>query len=376
VRILLVQRSLSPPGGGNAVAAWMVHALSGHHEVATLTAADWSPAVTNQFYGTAIPADVRRHVVAAPWRWLADLREDRLTRLRMCSVLHDARALASHHDLMISADNFAAFPEPGFQYVHFPALLQPEPAKWGTLVRPYFALCDRLLGAPWTDAARNLTIANSEWTAERLEQLGEVSKTVVLYPPVVDPGEGLPWDRRDNTFLCIGRFHATKRIELAIAIVERIRASVLADAKLLLVGSPVDGAYTDRIRGMVARAGNWIEFRENLSREDVNGLMRRSRFGIQAMVGEHFGMATAEMARAGCIVFAHNSGGSPEVLNHDAALLWDSEEEAVGRIAALIASPQAPAISRALRKHTEKFSTAAFSANFRSLIEAHARSGA
>ena len=34
VRILIVQRSLSPPGGGNAVAAWMVHALAGEHDVA------------------------------------------------------------------------------------------------------------------------------------------------------------------------------------------------------------------------------------------------------------------------------------------------------------------------------------------------------
>ena len=33
LRILIVQRSLSPPGGGNAVAAWMVHALAGRHDL-------------------------------------------------------------------------------------------------------------------------------------------------------------------------------------------------------------------------------------------------------------------------------------------------------------------------------------------------------
>ena len=33
--------------------------------------------------------------------------------------------------------------------------------------------------------------------------------------------------------------------------------------------------------------------------------MGRSRYGIQAMENEHFGMATAEMTRAGCLVFAH-----------------------------------------------------------------------
>lgn len=362
---------MQPPGGGNAVAAWMVHALTGHHEIATVTAADWSPVAVNEFYGTSIPLDITRHVVAAPWRWLAPLPEDRLTRLRMCSVLNRARSLASQYDVMISADNFAAFPNPGFQYVHFPALLQPPPAKWDSLVRPYFALCDRLLGASWTDATQNITLANSEWTAAGLRQLGEISAPVVLYPPVVDPGEGLPWEQRANTFLCIGRFTESKRLETAIAIVDRVRAR-LADARLIFVGSPVDDAYTDRVRGIAARAGGWIEFKEHLPREEVNTLMRRSRYGIHAMVGEHFGMATAEMARAGCIVFAHNSGGSPEVLNHDAALLWNSEEEAVARIAAVIASPRADEISRALRQHTERFSTDAFTTQFRALIATRA----
>lgn len=369
MRILLVQRSMAPPGGGNAVAAWMAHALVDQHEVATLTASPWSPQVTNQFYGTSIPAHIARHVIPAPWRWLAPLPEDRLTRLRMCSVLHHARALAAGHDLLISADNFAAFPEPGLQYVHFPALLQPEPAKLSALVKPYFAVCDRLLGAPWTDAARNLTIANSEWTAAGLAQLGEVSRTTVLYPPVVDPGEGLPWDRRDNTFLCIGRFHPTKRLELAIEIVERVRASVLADAKLILVGSPVDARYADKVRALAAATGRWIELKQDLSRAEVNALIGRSRFGIHAMVGEHFGMATAEMARAGCLLFAHNSGGSPEVLNHDPALLWETVEEAVARIAAVVASARAGEISRALRAYTERFSTGAFSAGIRRLVE-------
>jgi glycosyltransferase involved in cell wall biosynthesis len=364
----MVQRSLQPPGGGNAVAAWMVHALAGEHDVATLTAAEWSPAEANAFYGTAIPAGITRHVAAAPWRWLAPLPDDRLTRLRMCSVLQRARSLASQFDLLITADNFAAFPRPGLQYVHFPARLQPEPARWGALVRPYFALCDHLLGAPWSDARRNVTLANSQWTADGLAQLGEISSARVLYPPVVDPGDGLPWAQRDRAFLCIGRFNATKRIELALAIVERVRAHSLPDARLIIVGSPVDDAYTDRLRGLAARAGGWVEIRQNLPREEVNALMGRSRYGIHAMVGEHFGMATAEMARAGCIVFAHNSGGSPEVLNDDSALLWNDEAEAVGRIAALVASSKAAEISAALRQHASQFSTDAFSDRVRSIV--------
>lgn len=366
MRILMVQRSLSPPGGGNAVAAWMVHALARDHEVATLTLEDWSEAETNAFYGTSIPAGrIVKHVPVAPWRWLSGVPEHRLARLRMCAVLRAARPLAAGHDLTITADNFAAFAKPGVQYVHLPFRLRPVPARLRAVVEVYFAACERIAGAPWTDAARNVTLANSQWTAARLEQLGEVSTPAVLYPPVLDPGEGLPWRERDDTFLCIGRFHGSKRIELAMAIAGRARAASLPNARLIIVGSPVDGEYTSRIRGLAARYGDWIEFREDLPRVELNRLMGRSRYGLQAMADEHFGMATAEMTRAGCLVFAHDSGGSPEVLNHEQALLWSTEGEAVRKIVNL---RDVDALRARLTTHARMFSTERFVERIRAIV--------
>jgi glycosyltransferase involved in cell wall biosynthesis len=366
VRVLIVQRSLSPPGGGNAVAAWMVHALAGTYEVATLTASAWSVAATNAFYGTSIPADrVTQHVVPAPWQWLSGLPEDRLTRLRVCSVLRYARPLATQYELLITADNYAAFAKPGIQYVHFPADLQPEPARMKAAVNLYFSICDRLLGALWTDAANNTTLTNSRWTAAGIERLGEVSKPIVLYPPVIDPGEGLAWDQRADAFLCIGRFHGSKRIETAMSIVGRARAAAIPKARLIIVGSAVDREYTSRIQGIAARYGDWIEFREDLSRNELNQLMGRTRYGLQAMENEHFGMATAEMTRAGCLVFAHNSGGSPEVLNNEGALLWTTENEAVRKI---VNPRQIEALRARLRAHAKVFSTESFVARFQDIV--------
>ena len=372
MRILIVQRSLSPPGGGNAVAAWMVHALAGDHDVATLTASEWSAAETNAFYGTAIPEGITKHVVPAPWRWLSGLPEDRLARLRMCSVLRSARAVAAQYDLLVTADNYAAFAKPGIQYVHFPADLQPRPARMNTIVNTYFAACDRLLGAPWTDAARNLTLANSRWTADGLERLGELTQPIVLYPPVLDPGEGQPWSERDNTFLCIGRFHGSKRVELAMDIVGRARAAAMRDARLIVVGSAVDHEYTDRIVRTAANHGEWIDFYEDLSRDDLNGLMGQSRYGIQAMENEHFGMATAEMTRAGMLVFAHDSGGSPEVLNNESALLWSSEGEAVRKI---VNVHDVEPLRARLKAHATAFSTESFVAGFQEIVARTLRDG-
>jgi glycosyltransferase involved in cell wall biosynthesis len=369
VRVLLVQRSLSPPGGGNAVAAWMVHALADQHEVATLTTDTWTASDTNAFYGTAIPERrVTRHIAAAPWRWLSRLPEDRLTRLRMCALLSDARALGARYDLVITADNFAAFARPGIQYVHFPATLQPRPARLATIVNGYFSACERLAGGAWAEAANNLTLVNSRWTAAGLERLGEVPTPIVLHPPVHDPGAGLPWPERQETFLCIGRFHGSKRIETAMAIVAAVRATAMPNARLLIVGTAVDRAYSGRIHGLAARYGNWIEFREDLTRRELDRVMGGARYGIQAMKNEHFGMATAEMTRAGCLVFAHNSGGTPEVLNSEAAVLWNTEEEAVQKIAEASGKQGMQRHLQSLRTYARRFSTENFVARLQELV--------
>ena len=376
MRVLLVQRSLSPPGGGNAVAAWMLHALADRHEVSTLTATPWSPEETNAFYGTAIPGGrVTRLVIPPPLSWLARMPEHRGNRLRLCSVLRYARPLTDRFDLMVTADNYGAFARPGIQYLHFPAALQPVPTRLAPIVHMYFAFCDWLIGIPWTAAAANLTLANSRWTAEGLARLDAggdkpLGLSTVLYPPVIDPGDGEPWERRSDTFLCIGRFHGSKRIEIAMSIVRRVRAGVMPDARLVIVGSAVDRDYTRRLYRFAARDRDWVDFREDLSRGELNTLMGRCRYGIQAMEHEHFGMASAEMARAGCIVFPHASGGSVEVVGHDERLLWQTENDAVARIGAVARDGAGrEAIRARLRTYAATFSTERFVAQFNDIVD-------
>jgi glycosyltransferase involved in cell wall biosynthesis len=370
VRILLVQRSLNPPGGGNAVAAWMVHALAADHSVTTLTAAPWNAAATNRFYGTSIPEGrVRSMVVPAPWRWFDRLPEHRLNRIRMCAVLRSARAIAGEFDVLITADNYGAFAKPGIQYLHFPAALHPRPRRLAPIVTVYFTLCDWLMGIPWDDAKKNATIANSQWTADGLRRLEGVPAAHVVYPPVVDPGGGLTWDERSNPFLCIGRFHGSKRIERAMTIVRRLRAGGLRGARLAIVGSAVDSDYTSRLHRFAARDRGWIEFHQDLSRADLNRLMGACRFGVQAMEDEHFGMATAEMLRAGCLVFAHASGGSEEVLDHDQRVLWRTEDDAVAKIRALIDDPAASDdVRRRMRQHARRFAPEQFVEEIRRIV--------
>ena len=367
MRILFVQRSLSPPGGGTAVAAWMLHAIAGAHDVATVTLRDWSPARTNAFFGTAIPSTVARQVARWPWSQLALLPDDRGRHLKMAAVLREARRFSRDRDLSITADNFGAFTTPGIQYVHFP--IAPEQSSVRRAPNWYFQLSDRITGVQWSNARDNVTLANSSWTAAGLERQHGV-RAQVLYPPVVDPGAGLPWEQRSNTFLCIGRYHGSKRIETAMAIVRRVRAGALPDARLMIIGSAVDAEYTDRIRRAAARDSHWIEFREDLSREDANRLIGACRYGVQPMIDEHFGMATAEMARGGCLVFAHDSGGSPEVLAGEPALLWRTDDDAVARIGALAGdASRRDWLRDTVRRHAARFSTERFVRDFRAIVD-------
>lgn len=346
----------------------MLHALAGRHQVDTLTLRDWSPAATAAFYGTALPdSSIVRHVTALPWRWVAQLRPDQAYRFQMAALLRQARRLSSQYDLLVTADDYAAFEQPGIQYVHFPATLTPIPRHFPLVVGAYFRFCDWVMGLPWARAHDNLTLTNSQWTTDRLRGAGE---TRVIYPPVIDTGPGEPWASRPNTVLCVGRFTESKRIEMVMSIVQRLRAQALPDARLIVVGSAVDAGYSQFLRQIAARLGDWIEIREDLSRTELTSLMARSRYGIQAMAGEHFGMATAEMVRAGCLVFPHRSGGTVEVVDHAPELLWHNEEEAVARVSALAAdSVLRDRLLAHLREHARRFSTERFVEEFRAIVE-------
>jgi hypothetical protein len=82
-------------------------------------------------------------------------------------------------------------------------------------------------------------------------------------------------------------------------------------------------------------------------------------------------MATAEMTRAGCIVFAHRSGGTQEVLNHEDALLWATDQEAVTRIAAMAGQPAEAidALRLRLLEHSRQFSIEHFVERFRAIVD-------
>jgi glycosyltransferase involved in cell wall biosynthesis len=372
MRVLLVQESLNPPGGGNAVAAWMLQALAASHDLATLTSQPWDASAVDRFYGTVLRRARITQLRAPALARILQPIPVRLHRLRMAVLFRAARQHAGNFDLLLTADNYAAFGRPGLQYVHYPIAFRPEPRRWRTVIRAYYWLCDSISGLSFESARINGTLANSEWTAKTL-RAEQCLNARVLYPPVVDPGCGKPWTERSDTFLCVGRFDATKRFELAIEIVARVRR-FLPTARLHMVGSRVQRHYTRRIMSTAQRFADWITVEEDVSQERLFALLCSCRYGVHAMEREHFGMAVAEMARAGCIVFVHDSGGQVEVANIE-QLKWRSADDAVERIREVTSKPALQEeLSARLRHHAEQFSSERFMREFEEIVLDFSRS--
>lgn len=373
MRVLFVQPSLQPPGGGNGVAAWMVQGLKDRHDVTVFTWTRFDLEPINRFWGTTIgPGEVRGRRVPAPIRWGVDAVPLPLSLLRTSIMLRLARRLGGH-DVAATANNEADFRAAGVQYVHFPWNLFPRPLvdlRWyhlKPLLALYYRLCAAVSGFRPESVARNVTLVNSDWTGRHVQRRYGIATTTV-YPPVTATFPDVPWEARENAFVCIGRISPEKDIERIVAIVAAVRSEV-PGVRLRIVGTPGHRPYYRRIVRLARAHADWVSLHENLSRAELVALIARHRYGLHGMREEHFGMVVAEMVRAGCIVWVPRGGGQVEIVGDD-RLLYDTVE---GAAAAIVKTLRDPAEQAALRAHLAAraalFSTDRFMAEIHAAVE-------
>lgn len=351
-RVLLVQPSLNPPGGGNAVAVWMIEALKRDCELTVLTYRRIEYAAINRYYGTALaPGAFRIIRVPMALRAITSALPTPATHLQRCLILRVAQRLAPDFDVVITANNEADFGRPGIQYIHFPWNYFPRPQadlRWyhlRPLVALYYAATERLL--PWNPAqvAANLTLVNSRWTGAKLVERHGIGSEL-LYPPVGGRFPAVPWAERENGFVSLGRISPEKRLELVIAILAAVRARH-PDIHLHVIGSMPRNAYGRRIRRLIAQHAAWVHLEEEPSRARVEALLAQHRYGLHGMADEHFGIAVAEMALAGCIPFVAADGGQVEIVA-DERLTYTDADDAVAKIDRVLSDA---ATQEALRTH-------------------------
>ena len=376
-RVLLVQPSMQPPGGGNGVAAWVLQALVREHRVTVLS---WRPVEIepiNRFFGTHLSrSDFDTIVVPRSWRIIADHLPTPSTLIKMALLMRYTRRVSAGFDVLFGVYNETDYGRIGIQYIHYPTYLRPRPKvdlRWyhppQSGLNLYYALADRIADFSLDRLKNNVTLVNSDWTGEQVAKfLGIPTRT--LYPPVVDPAPGLPWEERRNAFLAVGRISPEKEYERVMRILARVREQV-PDLTLTIIGTwdRHSRRYFRSLTTLAESLGSWIRFRDNLTRDDVRVLMASHRYGLHGMREEHFGMAPAELARAGAIVWVPRGGGQMEIVGREPALMYESEDDAVTKITSTLASAsEQHRLREKLAVISEQFSTTRFTQQVRTLV--------
>jgi glycosyltransferase involved in cell wall biosynthesis len=382
-----VQPRFAPIGGGEVVAAWTLEALKELHEVTVLS---WTPVDVdglNHFFGTQLrrdefrqagPPALLRVVVDA----LVSLDGDPYSVQRYAALMRVARRLRADHDVVITTFNEADLGGPAIQYVHQPwcqlqwARLQAAAPLRRSLARADFALRPwRLLaGFSFARMRANLTLVNSDWTGAWVRDAYGVP-TVTVHPPIPGCFPATPWEEREPGIVCVGRLTPSKELETALEIAARLRERGAA-LRLHVAGRSQPGfrSYLEGLRRRAAALGDWVELHEDLARDALLELVGRQRFGLHATRHEPFGIAVAEMARAGCVVLTPRSGGQLEITGGDESLVYDGVEDAVEKLLALLRSPERCSRAREhLLRHARRFDVETFVTRMRELVAGFGR---
>jgi glycosyltransferase involved in cell wall biosynthesis len=320
-------------GGAEAVCLWMLQALCQDYDLTlyTLGALDWEG--MNRFYGTDL-GDDRLTVKAllphflAPWgnQWVANFPLFRKWVIH--GVLRWFKATTQGYDLVMSGYNGADLGRRGIQYIHWIKVL--EGGKQN---------CNWLSQFSLANLQKNISLVNSRSVAESVRSTYGIPSQVV-YPPVVIPVSQVSWAEKTDGFICSGRLVAAKSPHRVIEILQQVRQKGYP-IHLHLTGGG-GGVYAQGyqrfLMDLIAKNKDWITLHQNLSYQAYAELLSTCRYGIH-IKQEPFGIAIAEMVKAGILPFVRSEGGQVEIVGEEAALLFSNDGEAVEKIIQVLSRP-------------------------------------
>ena len=351
-------------GGAEAVALWMLMALVDDYDVTLFTLSGVDLAHLNAMYGTALAGDrLRVKALLSPgltrlvYGLIANLAWVRLAFIHWS--IRRFKAISGQYDLALSAYNAVDLGRPGLQYLHWVNVVEQPRQQAG----PVMQLAMALSQFSEANLKANVSLTNSFCTAKVVQQTYGIDAQVV-YPPVTTAIAPLPWEEKENAFLCGGRVVVAKQTHRMIEILSEVRQRGF-DVKLYITGGgggTYGWGYERRVRRLAEANADWVRFHCDLPYADYLKLLARCRYGIHHKP-EPFGISVAEMVQAGLIPFVFNRGGQIEIV--DAAntdIIFSNGPDAVEKIVAVLESrDRQAAILAALAQRQAIFSTERFS---------------
>lgn len=262
----------------------------------------------------------------------------RSTFVKLATGFRRERELTRPYDLFIYSGHGAppmCAAGRGLVYCHFPYEARPAIAvegveRWSDRtgfgrwlrLQVYERIWDRRM------ACFPILLANSRFSAEWIERLWG-RRAEVVHPPVIGPPDG---GGKRNLIVSIGRFIATDRKNLRgqlRAFPEFLRRA--GDGWTLCMAGfcsdlSEDRRFLDELRE--SASGLPVRFMVNARRAEITELLREAKLfwhtaGLSGSGGvtapryqEHFGIATVEAMRAGCVPIVPDAGGQPEIVTH------------------------------------------------------------
>lgn len=364
-------------GGGEAVTFWAIQSLRDEYDITLITFDEFNLTTVNTFYGVELkPGDFE--ILRIPLPAALKLGQQGWL-IKQHLAMRYVKKVRNLFDTIFGTFNEMDFGRPGIQYIHFPVLAEEALKAMGFIDfankwyyksrffrKAYRRFCEALSGFSLEDVKGNLTLVNSQWTGGLVEKIYGI-KPRVVYPPVKSDFPFVPWGDREKGFVCLGRISPEKRIETVITILREIR-ELGSDVHLHLIGRIEENEYGEKIKQLIAENSSWIALEENITRERLVQLLIHHKFGIHGMKNEHFGIAVAEMVKAGMIVFVPNGGGQVEIVSHE-ELIYNDEADAIAKIYQVLNNPE---LQATLREHLKKrailFSETSFMRQIRDIV--------
>ncbi len=313
----------------------VLQALRADHEVELVTITDPDLRALDEFFDTAAGDVPVRRADGAP-RLLSSVAGNRFGTMTAALFNRSVRRLEDEYDLVVSTYNEQYHAGSSVLYMHHPnfdrSALPRPPGQDSAVYAVYDRLCAAVAGTDDADYTDTRVLANSNWTAERVEQSLGVSAEVV-YPPVASGplvDRSLAWHDRDPGFVTIGRITPAKRVLRTIEIVDRVRERGHG-VHLHVVGGAYDTDYADQVASL-AGDREYVHLEGEVSRDRLVELITGHRYGIHGKDEEHFGMAVAELVAGGALPFVPDGGGQREIVGGCSALLYEDAADAVAAI--------------------------------------------
>ena len=369
-RVAIVQPVIIPGGGNEAVTAWAIEAMKDECKVSLIT---FSKNLTaddlNRYHGTAIRPDQYSTINPGLPRFLG--RTKRFSLLKDHLMMRYCKSQSKEFDLFISIGTGMDFGRLGIQYFGFtplPTLMQGAPAWYRGLKRPLTRVCESISRFSEDSMRRNVSLVNSRWTGEAIARSYGIPNYQVVPPPVNSAPNRQVWTDRQEGFLCVARIDPYKRLDQAIEIIKHVRENGF-ETTLRIVGRSDDANYLRRITQLKEENASWVYIDGVLAKDELFSLISSHKYGINASVGEPFGIAVAEMVKSGCIVFVADSGGQADIVG-EPELTFNGTEDAVGKITKVLQEkPLQQSLLGRLEHRGKGFSSQAFCHGIREVLQ-------